>query len=107
MLLLKFGRLALVGDLTGTTGQSTPPRVPAPVPAGPVAVDGIPEDASDAVSPPGGTLPGADPVREPRGRRRGRRRRRAAIAAEVAASLGASPGLSLASLALDPGPPPA
>jgi hypothetical protein len=29
MLLLKFGRLALVDELTGTTGQATPPRAPA------------------------------------------------------------------------------
>ena len=27
MLLLKFGRLALLDELTGTTGQSTPPRI--------------------------------------------------------------------------------
>ncbi len=29
MLLLKFGRLALSEELTGTTGQATPPRIPA------------------------------------------------------------------------------
>src|SRR6187549_4254350 len=27
MLLIKFGRLALLDELTGTTGQSTPPRI--------------------------------------------------------------------------------
>ena len=33
MLLLKFGRMALIDELTGTTGQSTPPRVAAaPIP---------------------------------------------------------------------------
>jgi len=45
MLMLKFGRMALIQDLTGTTGQSTPPRLHA-----------LP-------TPPGGLLPGmADPV---------------------------------------------
>src|SRR5262249_12491155 len=29
MLLLKFGRLALIDELTGTTGQATPPRAEA------------------------------------------------------------------------------
>jgi bifunctional protein TilS/HprT len=32
MLMLKFGRMALLDDMTGTTGQSTPPRIPAPAP---------------------------------------------------------------------------
>ncbi len=30
MLLLKFGRLALAEELSGTTGQATPPRAPSP-----------------------------------------------------------------------------
>jgi hypoxanthine phosphoribosyltransferase len=74
MLLLKFGRMALVDELTGTSGQATPPR-PADVEPEPVGV-GVPlteldvaEMAADAV---------AGPAITPRGRRRGRRRRRGA-----------------------------
>jgi len=33
MLMLKFGRMALIEDLTGTTGQSTPPRLHGPLTA--------------------------------------------------------------------------
>ena len=91
-LLLKFGRLALLDDLSGTTGQATPPRpadrivleagstaaaaalvlaaaaadataTTAPDPLVTASVEGI-----DAAAVP-------DPSITPRGRRRGRRRR--------------------------------
>ena len=67
MLLLKFGSMALVGELTGTMGQATPPR------ALPV------ED----VLPP--------PTAESHARRRGRRRRRG-LADAPGGSLGALTG---------------
>jgi hypothetical protein len=94
MLLLKFGRLALLDDLSGTTGQATPPRTadrivleagagllgvaravgPAAVVAEPgeaeAVIAGLPLDATDE------PLRVAGPARTPRGRRRGRRRRR-------------------------------
>lgn len=89
-LLLKFGRLALVDELTGSTGQSTPPRTRDEVPLVAATTDGDhPGDARiDA-------MPGVDGVARPaetRGRRRGRRRRRSAasIAAGAASSLAAA-----------------
>jgi hypoxanthine phosphoribosyltransferase len=83
MLLLKFGRMALVDELTGTTGQATPPRL----------AEG-PGDVEPAVLPliepdPPGTGDGDDaagPATTPRGRRRGRRRRRAGADTGTAAS---------------------
>jgi hypoxanthine phosphoribosyltransferase len=87
MLLLKFGRLALVDELTGTTGQATPAR-----PAGPTEPDALAAGTADdglPVSLAAGipdreaaeagvtvALPGGTPA-EAHGRRRGRRRRRA------------------------------
>ena len=93
-LLLKFGRLALLDDLSGTTGQATPPRpadrivheagLPAVVLPGPTAATAgaanatiapepldVPADLDPATVPDGSTTP--------RGRRRGRRRRRDAM----------------------------
>jgi hypothetical protein len=106
MLLLKFGRLALVDELSGTTGQSTPPRVPEAlvldgafleeaVLAEADAVDEMAGDGLDhgALEPPGRPA-------EARGRRRGRRRRRSAGSAPAADP-------TLASAGLDPGPEPA
>ena len=79
-LLLKFGRMALVDELTGTTGQATPPRVAVEVAAG-VADDAAdpaiaallavreadaelaPEVAAELVVP--AALPGAPPVATP------------------------------------------
>jgi hypothetical protein len=92
MLLLKFGRLALADELSGSVGQATPPRVrsvevlaPAPAPAdtrdegdddaGPGDVGAA---AAGAVALVGRRGSGA------RGRRRGRHRRAAARAAEAA-----------------------
>ena len=111
MLMLKFGRLALVDDMTGTTGQATPPR---PVPAA-IAADLLPvharldgsrpaaADEGDGI-PSAGIAPGAtstmsaaaDAAHAPsvRSRRRGRQRRRAAEAAAsliVAGGPGADP----------------
>jgi hypothetical protein len=88
MLLLKFGRMALVDELTGTTGQATPPKaipaeaIPAAaVAAEPAAIEGV---AGGAGTPAGDLAAHADgpatriiPPAEQRGRRRGRRRRRA------------------------------
>jgi hypoxanthine phosphoribosyltransferase len=85
-LLLKFGRLALLDDLSGTTGQATPPRsadrivleagaglLGIAVVTAPDATDlehgEDPDDASGLPRPTG-------PAHTPRGRRRGRRRRR-------------------------------
>lgn len=92
-LLLKFGRLALVDELTGTTGQATPPRGVAmdesagPAPA--LATADIEQAGTPAAEAPE-LVPG-DPALTPRGRRRGRRRRgRMADAAVVMAAGGAS-----------------
>ena len=88
-LLLKFGRLALLDDLSGTTGQATPPR-PAdrivheaglPPDAIPALTAAAAADATATTAPdPLGAAPdpAAVPDRSitPRGRRRGRRRRR-------------------------------
>ena len=96
MLLLKFGRLALSDELTGTTGQATPPRVPPDdVPDDPTIAVILAARGADAESP--ATVTGAPAARPPeaapvvagsvppggavpavRGRRRGRRRRRPA-----------------------------
>jgi hypothetical protein len=92
MLMLKFGRLALADELSGTTGQSTPPRVhpadaalpsetpldpatPADAAAGAATDDDAPADEIAATGAHGHAV---------RGRRRGRRRRAAARAAEAA-----------------------
>ncbi len=53
-LLLKFGRLALAEELSGTTGQATPPRVHAPAATSldGAADDGVnPEEAAAALRP--------------------------------------------------------
>jgi hypothetical protein len=95
-LLLKFGRLALHDELSGTTGQSTPPRLivePVMAPAIAIAV------ATAAADPQPGEELEALPVlapaaREGRGRRRGKRRRRPATAAAtgVTPDIGPDPG---------------
>jgi hypothetical protein len=90
MLLLKFGRLALAADLSGTIGQATPPR-----PADRIVLEaGVAAGLSRPT--PGEDLPPSEPALEPphapvipalarevpavtaapHGRRRGRRRRR-------------------------------
>jgi hypothetical protein len=86
MLLLKFGRLGLLDELSGTPGQATPPREPA-VAAGGAAADGVvvvgaaaPALEADVAAD---TDVAADAGRAGRGRRRGRRRRSAARAAAV------------------------
>ena len=87
-LLLKFGRLALLDDLTGTTGQATPPRTAdrivseAGAAAGlggletPVVATGAVAQAAPApvatLALPVSQVPPPSP---PRGRRRGRRSR--------------------------------
>jgi hypothetical protein len=78
MLLLKFGRLALIDELSGTSGQATPPRAAA-------GMAGAPDTHR---SPAGGDHPGAeaDPVGA-RPRRRTRRRRRAAPGTAVLAAV--------------------
>ena len=89
MLLLKFGRLALLDDLSGTTGQATPPRtadrIVLEAGAGLLGAAGVTRAGAgeaEAVTADG-TLDAADeplrvagPAHTPRGRRRGRRRRR-------------------------------
>jgi len=89
MLMLKFGRLALADELSGTVGQATPPRAhaadlaPAPIA---IAQAAAPDAATDDGEEPEGTDPAGDeaPAGGTRGRRRGRRRRAAARAAEAA-----------------------
>jgi hypoxanthine phosphoribosyltransferase len=89
MLMLKFGRLALADELSGTVGQSTPPRLR--------TVDAIPvmgvSGAAPAADEAAGDAPSSDPdalaaaivhASASSGRRRGRRRRAAARAAEAA-----------------------
>ena len=83
MLLLKFGRMALIDELTGTSGQATPPR--AVVALDPV--DGSPDagaiDSERATAPvpvtAGAAQAAATSGQGSRGRRRGRRRRRPAV----------------------------
>jgi hypothetical protein len=103
-LLLKFGRLALVDELTGTPGQATPPRpadlivTEAGVNAAVAAVAAIAEaDMSHDAAWSGTTAaPGFDDVQPAarRPRRRGRRRRRDGVAAVTDALViaGGQPG---------------
>ncbi len=77
MLMLKFGRMALIDELTGTSGQATPPRANEPRP------DPVEAPAPSSPDPPGTTddqpvVPAPSP---PRGRRRGRRRHPATVTA--------------------------
>ena len=99
MLLLKFGRLALHDELSGTTGQSTPPRLVLDDPMAAPAVDvaAAPDDAQtgDLLEPAPVPAPAG---REGRGRRRGKRRRRPASAVVMERAL---------ETGLDPGPQPA
>ena len=104
MLMLKFGRMALIEDLSGTMGQSTPPRLhvpavpavlaeaasglPAPVNMVPAVPDGGPDHAvatMTAADAPVGSGPGLPSV----GSRRRGRRRRALEAAAVPVALAA------------------
>ena len=93
MLMLKFGRMALLDDLTGTSGQSTPPRIhaaavpgaAAPTRPSTAAGTGVQDPRADAG--PAGLAGGGEVPRDPAGvrsRRRGRRRRRASEAAGAA-----------------------
>jgi hypothetical protein len=83
MLLLKFGRMALIDELTGTSGQATPPRAvvaPDPVEGSPDAGTIDPERATAPVPVAAGAAPAtATSGQGSRGRRRGRRRRRPAV----------------------------
>lgn len=98
MLMLKFGRMALIEDLSGTMGQSTPPRIPVPAAPGEDAA-GLPAPvhaASDGglgravVSVTGDDLTGGvGPVLPSIGSRRRGRRRRASEAAAVLVALAA------------------
>ena len=99
MLLLKFGRLALADELSGTIGQATPPRVAAVEATEDQAADHADDAADDATDATDVVVEsGAGPATSHlavlpadaaspagvRGRRRGRRRRAAARAAEAA-----------------------
>jgi hypothetical protein len=104
MLMLKFGRMALLDDMTGTTGQSTPPRIHVPATAtahatidsssGPGGLDPVVETAmARAPEVAGRSDADGDPQAPPdhatvRSRRRGRRRRRASAAATAAVTGG-------------------
>jgi hypothetical protein len=77
MLMLKFGRMALIDELTGTSGQATPPRPAGPEPdAVDVASPRLPEPP-----PVADDQPAVPPPSPPRGRRRGRRRHHASTPA--------------------------
>jgi hypothetical protein len=114
MLLLKFGRLALHDELSGTTGQATPPRpvaeteresggdLAAAIGASP---DVDPEEADLRSAAPIGTREAAilaRTAREGRGRRRGKRRRHAS--SQAAPTL---PGAGSPASGADPGAQPA
>ena len=75
MLLLKFGRMALIDELTGTTGQSTPPRA--------VAVAPEPVEAAPDAGPAGLDRT-VDAGAGDRGRRAGQRPGRPGIAGQAA-----------------------
>ena len=99
-LLLKFGRLALHDELSGTTGQSTPPRLVRRRAPGSArrAVAASPMATADAEPRAGDELEAAPVLapaaREGRGRRRGKRRRRPATAVVMDGALetGIDPG---------------
>jgi hypothetical protein len=119
MLLLKFGRLALEGELTGTTGQSTPPRIapdttmPADAGQGSIPTSRVPApDRDGAAAAPDGDR--GDPLDatvpdigtgEARGRRRGRRRHRSAASQTMGSA--AMRDESAGAAATDPVPGPA
>ena len=112
MLLIKFGRLALLDELTGTTGQSTPPRIHVEAgiadPADETAMAEVVAlaDAAEADAVTGDELDvGAGSARTGRGRRRGRRRRRSGAADATSPVLVA--GAVSEPPAHDPGPQPA
>lgn len=84
MLMLKFGRMALIEDLSGTMGQSTPPRVH--VPAVPDVGPDQAVSTATTEAEPGGSGTG---LLSAGSRRRGRRRRRASEAAAVVGALAA------------------
>ncbi|HEX5825937.1 MAG TPA: hypothetical protein VFY23_00325 [Candidatus Limnocylindrales bacterium] len=109
MLLLKFGRLALVDELTGSTGQATPPRLLDRL-TGDAALVAVPAGGSGRDATPSVSQDGEDgqddedreddtvldpPLRTGRRRRRGRRRRGSAT----------EPASSLAPAVLAPGTP--
>ena len=72
-LLLKFGRIGLADALSGTVGQTTPPRASEPVesPADEPATDASPEDGRSGTDRP--SHPSVKPVRSSRTRRGGGR----------------------------------
>ena len=112
MLLIKFGRLALLDELTGSTGQSTPPRIRAeagtadPADEGAMAEVAALADAVEADTDAGDESLVVDGItRSARGRRRGRRRRRSG--ASDAASAVAVAGADTEPVGLDPGSQPA
>ncbi len=86
MLLIKFGRLGLLDELSGTTGQATPPREPAAAAIG-ASADGMAGADADVAAVAAEVAAEAhvapDAGRAGRGRRRGRRRRSAARTAAV------------------------
>jgi hypoxanthine phosphoribosyltransferase len=100
MLLLKFGRFALLDELSGTSGQATPPRE-AVVAA--TAVAAQTDDGAAGEHAVEGAA--ADAAHAGRVRRRGRRRRSAARSAAQAAAQAAQAQVAEASSRM--GPPPA
>jgi hypoxanthine phosphoribosyltransferase len=106
MLLIKFGRLGLLDELSGTTGQATPPREPAVAVA--TVTSAVAQDDDADAGEGADDVPAGDAGRAGRGRRRGRRRRSAASAAAAgAAASAASAGAAASAAAQTAGPAPA
>ena len=101
MLLLKFGRLALVDELTGTTGQATPPRpadlIVAEAGMNAALAASVAAEAAHiaATGEPAAAWPasGGEPASPGRTRRRSRHRRREGAApASVIPAMSGEPG---------------
>jgi hypothetical protein len=105
MLMLKFGRMALIDELTGTTGQASPSRPIQSAPPLRAEAAEVPlraEAAELSPAPPAPVQPSLDDGSGPgtpagipaaaRGRRRGRRRRHAAAVSPVVPTPGDRPG---------------
>jgi hypoxanthine phosphoribosyltransferase len=90
-LLLKFGKLALVGELSGTSGQVIPERLEVPVETVDEVLVAAAVDASTVERVPGAAdadaaRPADDEQRRAERRQARRRRRRRSIAAHLAGS---------------------
>ena len=83
-LMLKYGRLELAEELSGTPGHVTPSRSAASMLAGPFGADRIAAAAAGSVLAPVALAPAVDPVERPAPAHHRRRRRGAARSAAAA-----------------------